>query len=82
MPDENKRNLQYFESTSMRGLYECMEDWQNENNKRLLSVSIQCDGGKYYCIAPTNPTEVIICNGVSGDQASVMDGELSVCDFC
>ena len=36
MTDENKRNLLYFESTSMRELYNCMEKWQIENRKRLL----------------------------------------------
>jgi hypothetical protein len=37
-----------------------MEDWQKANNKRLLSVSIQQDGGKFCCIALTNPSEVVI----------------------
>jgi hypothetical protein len=60
MSEENKRNLQYFESTSMRELYESMEGWQDENKKRLLSVSIQKDEDKYCCIALTNPSEVVI----------------------
>ncbi len=60
MPDLNKRNLLYFENSSMRGLYDCMEEWQHANNRRLLSISIQKDGGNYCCIALTNPTEVVI----------------------
>lgn len=63
MSDDNKRNLLYFESASMRELYNDMETWQNENRKRLLSVSIEQDGDNYCCIALTNPTEVIIRNG-------------------
>jgi len=60
MSDDNKLNLQYFESSSMRGLYEMMEHWQNENRKRLLSVSIQKDNDNFCCVALTNPTEVFI----------------------
>jgi hypothetical protein len=60
MSDPNKRNLVYFENPSMRGLYACMEEWQQANDRRLLSVSIQQDGGNYCCIALTNPTEVVI----------------------
>jgi hypothetical protein len=60
MPEQNKRNLLYFESSSMRDLYDSMENWQNTNHKRLLSVSIQQDGGRFCCIALTNPTEVVI----------------------
>jgi hypothetical protein len=58
--DINKRNLVYFENPSMRGLYACMEEWQQVNNRRLLSVSIQQDDGNYCCIGLTNPTEVVI----------------------
>lgn len=60
MSNANKRNLVYFENPSMRGLYACMEDWQQVNNRRLLSISVQQDGGNYCCIALTNPTEVVI----------------------
>jgi hypothetical protein len=41
----------------MRGLYVCMDEWQQANNRRLLSVSVQQEGGNYCCIALTNPTE-------------------------
>ena len=63
----NKENLQYFESKSMKGLYETMKDWQGKNKKRLLSTEIQQDGYLFTCIALTNPTEVVLCdeNGVS-----------------
>ena len=60
MSDTNKRNLVYFENPSMRGLYACMEEWQQANNRRLLSISVQQDAGNYCCIALTNPTEVVI----------------------
>ena len=60
MSGMNKRNLVYFENPSMRGLYECMDEWQQVNNRRLLSISVQQDSGNYCCIALTNPTEVVI----------------------
>ena len=60
MSDENKRNLLYFEAPSMRELYASMHDWQETNNKRILSASIQADAGKFCCIALTNPMEVVI----------------------
>ncbi len=71
MSDDNKYNLIYFEATSMRQLYDVMQEWQVANNKRLLSTNIQKDQRKFCCIALTNPTEVIICNGRSSDQAAV-----------
>ena len=58
----NKENLQYFESKSMKGLYETMKDWQLKNKKRLLSTDIQQDGHLFTCIALTNPTEVVLCD--------------------
>jgi hypothetical protein len=60
MSDENKHNLLYFESSSVRALYDCMQEWQQAHHRRLLSISIQQDEGKYCCIALTNPTEVVI----------------------
>lgn len=53
MPDENKRNLRFFEASSMRELYDCMRNWQDANQTRLLSISIQVDAGKFCCIALT-----------------------------
>jgi hypothetical protein len=80
MSGENKRNLQFFEARSMRELYECMEAWQDANQKRLLSVSIQEDGGKFCCIALTNPSEVVITNSAGNDYAIVKNGHLWVHD--
>lgn len=56
----DRRNVLYFEAPSVRELYENMQRWQEAEDKRLLSVSIQLDGNKYCCIALSNPTEVVI----------------------
>lgn len=77
MSYNNNRNLLFFESESMKGLYEVMEKWQDKNVKRLLSTNIQLDCGKFCCIALTNPTEVIICDGGGGSRARVEIGFLS-----
>ena len=74
MNDPNKRNLQYFENASMKGLYGDMEDWQNTNQKRLLSTSIQKDGDMFCCVALSNPSEVIICNSDEHYKATVSIG--------
>ena len=78
MTDENKRNLRFFEASSMRELYDCMRNWQDANQTRLLSISIQEDGGKFCCIALTNPTEVVITSYERHDYAGVYMGRLSV----
>jgi hypothetical protein len=79
MSDMNKRNLVYFESPSMHELYSCMDQWQQANNRRLLSISIQQDGGNYCCIALTNPTEVVITSADGKNHARVdTDGDLRV----
>lgn len=78
MSDSNKHNLLYFESDSMRGLYDTMYNWQAESGKRLLSTNIQQDGNRFCCIAVTNPVEVVICCGYSHSQASVDNGRLLV----
>ena len=72
MSDSNKHNLLYFEHSSMRGLYECMDEWQQANHRRLLSVSIQQDKGNYCCIALTNPTEVVITSEDGRTHAHVL----------
>jgi len=66
MDEENKHNILFFESPTMQGLYETMESWQNSNQKRFLSMSIQKDGINFCCIALTNPSEVVITdiNGI------------------
>ena len=76
MTDPNKRNLLYFESGSMRGLYETMNDWQEKQGKRLLSTNIQQDGEMFCCIALSNPTEVVICDGYGFSQAGVVNSRL------
>lgn len=77
MFDDNKNNLLYFESDSMRGLYETMVEWQHANSKRLLSTNIQQDNGKYCCIALSNPSEVFIVDGGSDNsRAKVSHGSL------
>ncbi len=60
MLDDNKKNLIFFEGSSMRQLYDNMEKWQTENKKRLLSMNIQKENDNYFCIALTNPSEVVI----------------------
>jgi hypothetical protein len=74
MSDVNKRNLLYFESSSMHGLYDCMDEWQQANNRRLLSTSIQQDKGNYCCIALTNPTEVVITSADGKSHVAVIPG--------
>jgi len=71
MLGENRRNLQFFEASSMRELYDYMRNWQEANHKRLLSISIQEDAGKFCCIALTNPTEVVITSEDGKRQADV-----------
>jgi hypothetical protein len=71
MEDDNKRNLLYFESSSMKDLYNCMENWQKEHHKRLLSISTQIDRDKFCCIALTNPTEVVITSNDGRRHADV-----------
>ena len=60
MSDDNKLNLLFFEGTSMRGLYEVIENWAQENRKRLLALNVQKDGENFCCIALTNPMDVWI----------------------
>ncbi len=78
MPDQNKRNLHYFESSSMRDLYDSLESWQNTNQKRFLSMSVQQDNGKFCCIALTNPTEVVITSRNGSRYVEVVSGRLWV----
>lgn len=75
MSDLNKRNLLYFEDSSMRGLYDSMDEWQRANNRRLHSVSIQQDCGNYCCIALTNPTEVVITNADGTRHVDLHEGQ-------
>lgn len=75
--DDNKRNIVYFEDSSMKELYETMDEWQKKNLKRFHSMDIQRDGNTFCCIALTNPTEVVIVSGNGGEQqADVYEGHL------
>ncbi len=77
MTDDNFRNLLFFENTSMKGLYQDLQNWQEAHQKRLLSLQIAQDGDMFSCIALTNPSEVIICNGGNyGNRANVSGGAL------
>lgn len=40
----NKINTLYFEGVTMKELFEKIQNWQNNEKKRLLSLSIQKDG--------------------------------------
>ena len=52
--DESKYDLLYFESPSMRELYESMKKWQTTNPQRFLLLNIQQDGGIFCCISLIN----------------------------
>ena len=53
----------------MKGLYGDMEDWQNTNQKRLISTSILKDGDMFCCVALSNPSEVVIHGAAGGGGA-------------
>ncbi len=76
MAEDNKRNLQYFEASSMGELFSVMNGWQQENRKRFLSMSVQKDGDSFCCIALTNPSEVIIVDGAGDGGVDVSDRAL------
>lgn len=50
---EDKSSLLYFENPTMRGLYECLETWQNTTQKQIRYLSVQQDQGKFCCIVLT-----------------------------
>ena len=81
MSSKNKRNILYFESSSMYKLYKRLQKWQKKNNKRFLSISIHKNNGKFCCIALTNPSEVVITNAEGSMDVAVSYGALSVHDF-
>ena len=65
----------------MRELYDCIQSWQDTNQKRFLSISVQEDNGKFCCIALTNPSEVVITSADGKRHADVSDnGRLNVSD--
>ena len=56
MTDDNKRNLVYFESTSMRGLYKGYERVAGRTPQACCSPSrSKQDGGLFCCIALDEP---------------------------
>jgi hypothetical protein len=73
MPNASKHDLVYFESPSMRSLYEDMNEWQRDNDRALFSVSIQRDGGNYCAIAVAGPTEVTVTNAGGNRHAVVSE---------
>jgi hypothetical protein len=80
MPETNKHNLVYFEDSTMCGLYTSMEEGQQINNRRLLSISIQSEDGRYCCVALTNPTKVVITSKDGKKRVGVADlGQLITC---
>ena len=62
MDKNNKHNILYLEGQSMKQLHNNMDEWQKDNEKRFLSMSVNKDGDNYCCIALTNPSEVTITN--------------------
>ena len=62
MTDNNKHNILYFESTTMKELHKSMDKWQKDNEKRYLSMSVEKDGDLFCCMALTNPSEVLVVN--------------------
>src|SRR5438128_5888402 len=52
-----EHEIEYFENSSMRELYLDMEVWQQTNDRRLLSITVQRDDGNYCCIALTEPID-------------------------
>lgn len=78
MEENNKLNTLYFESSTMKGLYDTIENWQVENQKRLLSLNIQKNGDNFCCIALTNPTEVVITSLDGKNHAELSNGNLCV----
>lgn len=81
MANLNKRNVQYFEGSSMRGLYKEINNWQVKNKKRFLSLGIERDKDRFCCIGLTNPTEVTIVCGSGPYEAHVYDKGLYVRDM-
>jgi len=75
MEYNNKRNLYYFKGETMKELHDELDDWQNENQKRFLSLNIQRENSKYCCIALSHPTEVVIVDGsTTGSNVAWVDG--------
>lgn len=74
----NKRNVRWFEASSMRELYETLDQWQVEHQKRFLSLNVERDGERFCCIALTNAAEVIIVDGESEGGVDVRDNAMKI----
>ena len=71
MTDNNKHNILYFESATMKELHKSMDKWQKDNEKRYLSMSVEKDGDLFCCMALTNPSEVLVVNYYDNLQVPV-----------
>lgn len=56
--EQSINNLLYFEASSMKELYECMQNWQDKNRQFFLTVNIQQEDAKFCCIASINPEDL------------------------
>ncbi len=74
--NNNKSNTLYFEGSSMSNLYKCIQNWQDENKKRLLPISIKKERDNFCCIALTNPTEAMSTNEDGQNHTEVDSGEV------
>ena len=80
MSDNNNHNVLYFKGNTMDELHNSMDEWQKENEKRFLSMTVQKDRGSFCCITLTNPSEVYIVDGSGhGNRAQVSGGKLKTC---
>jgi hypothetical protein len=52
---DDRHNLVYFAGSSVRELFELLEDWQQKYDKRFLSVSLQQERLFFCCIAVFDP---------------------------
>ena len=62
-----------YPGPGLRGLYESMIQWQQENNRRLSSISIQNDGGAFCAIALAGPAEVMVTSADGNRRAIVSE---------
>ena len=46
----NKKNLQYFENKTMRGLFEDMQTWQEDNQKKPSLLSTETERRRFVCL--------------------------------
>jgi len=53
--DENKRNLQYFEAESMVELFDALQAWQHDKEKRFLSARHPERSGEVLLHRPDQP---------------------------